>query len=1464
MADTESTMPPPPAPRPRRKWRRRLLWTAAVLVLLAGSVYLARGPIIRSVALAAAGSALNADVSADAVRAGMDGTLVILDGSLRAPGVRGPAGEVIAFDRLEADLDWSSLIWGPPVVRRIELDGPVVRISQSVDSGDLNVEPMLPSRRRDADGSGPGAGSGSTPAPRRAMVVPQIFLRDGVIEIGEHREVDGEPRYTALKRIEVSGEVERSPDERGASIISFREAATPDDAASRGPVSVTGRVSDDGIELFVEGVTISEWGADGVPTPVRTLFRQLDPQGNLETLTINYSYDGGYQATAEVSSVAINLPVKPRPMEDPQGNIIELPESERDRLLRMHDTRGTLTLTPEGLSAQLFGSLEELPYEVTLDVDGASLNAPLTLRMITRGFEVREAPAVFLFAPTTAQRRIADFSGPTGIVDAEVVLTRGEPIDGRPAPLEVRGEMQIREGTAAFHKFPYRFQDLVGSVTFTKNRVDIVGISGRAPSGATISATGFIAPLDEDANVLVDVRVENLPVDAELAAALGKRARIVDELFSRRRYDELLARKLIASPQLHRDANARLAELRAAGVESGDEFEALRSITAAPVFELGGRVSVAVEVRRDPGEIGVDDAEWFDVVRVDLDRAGLLPDAAPYPLIARGVTIVKSDDEAVVEGGYYEGLAGGRAVITAVADFRQLDRDDAPFVPTLDIEASDLPLGPLLFNAIPDKRAPGQEQSAGEMLDRMGLSGSVRGTIDVALTPELDTGYEIHLTTDNAASYPRGESAGETVRITGITGTVDIDQTGLSARLEGDVAPPDDAGGPHPAGRAALQAQLGFGDDDRPGDLAVTATARDLPAAAPVEHIIGVVAPEARSAIEELRQTYRPAGRLTLESVTSRIADSAAQTTITVTDAQGFEFDRAGGRVSADLQDGVVIVRPAAGDETAGTITTRGLVTTLRFDGVDDGTLHADGPLTTLFSAADAPLAIRLVGGRFESPLVRSFLDPLLSPRQLAMLADLRPAGLFDLTLALRPDGAPEPTWLPDGVLTPRRLTLQMPGQAVEFAAASGEVVIEPGGGRLRGVQLRAPEWTLGLEGVWLKSPDGTTALRTTMSLDAQRLAPDLRAALPVPLIEVLDQLAFEITGPVTADAVNLAMSFPEEGSGATRLNGSVRLTDGAFDVGVAVTECDAVLQFRFDRRDEVTPPDMELKALATSFKLGGVVMSNGRLRIVGGDEGNVYIPLVSADCHGGRLAASAVLRPIDPDRLELGRNYEANIRFSDVRFQPVLDDLARARGVQPEAESADDKARGVLDAHLSIGGVVGDVNSRRGRGLGTVGGGRVLNLPLLVPLIRVSNLQLPMNERLDYAVADFWIDGPLVSFDELSVSSSSVAIYGYGTALWPDMRLDLRFRPRNRARIPILSAVVQNIRDELVTAVVRGTLAEPDVTVQAFGATTRFLGRAMGQSATEQQKRLDQIESRAARQPLRRPDNATPVDGAN
>jgi hypothetical protein len=303
-------------------------------------------------------------------------------------------------------------------------------------------------------------------------------------------------------------------------------------------------------------------------------------------------------------------------------------------------------------------------------------------------------------------------------------------------------------------------------------------------------------------------------------------------------------------------------------------------------------------------------------------------------------------------------------------------------------------------------------------------------------------------------------------------------------------------------------------------------------------------------------------------------------------------------------------------------------------------------------------------------------------------------------------------------------------------------------------------------------------------------------------------------------------------------------------EVGVPVADAVGLLDFRIQRVGPRAPMAYQFQAVFDSVRAANVRMSDARLRIESGTrDDETFVPLLSANCHGGRVVGEFEIRP-GPDAQP--RRYNARLQLSGVRLNPMIDDitqsLALAAGKELPARDPKRDDSAVVDAGLTLGGVVGDDSSRRGRGFANIGGGQVLSLPVLLPLIQVSNLQVPTGQQLNLAQASFYLHGPVAYFEELSVFADTVEILGFGTMTWPELKLDLLFNSRSQGRVPVVSWFLEGLRNELVTTTVGGTLGEPTVTLKQFRETRAFLGRVFGAQPSAQDRIMQRLETQATR----------------
>lgn len=1454
----------PPTPRKRRRWLRWLILTLIVLPIALWIVG-TRSFVTRKTILALAGSKIGAVLTASSVVVELDGTIILRDAIARAPGIPGEGGILFSVHRLEITVDWSSVFDSVPRFTNVILDAPLLRVSQDATDGSLNIDKLQI----------------TSPTARPKLGNPPIVtIIRGVLELGENA---GE-NYTSLRRLDVEGSIKRSTSANDVWLIALNQIAGPSEAS---PLKIAGQIDPKGLSLSMDGITLGEWTDANVPTLLRQTFRQLALQGRVGKSTFALSESGEMQATLELAGMSLNLPVDTQPEEDSEGNKLPLPADQVGRQLRMQDVKGTLSYTDGFISGDFTGNLEELPYHVKLSYGGTSAIAPFTLELTASGFELRKNPQIMRFAPGVAQRRFAQFSHPTGIVDATVTVRRPAPIDGKEADLSVTGDIVMHDGSASFERFPYLFEKMRGHWRFSEDELEIVQLQGEAASGARCFGYGRISPLTDDAGADIQVEITDLPIDDTLVQALGSKRKIVDALFNKDQYQQLVDQGLVISPKRRDELTQRLGALKDAPATNASERSDIESELRRPVFAFGGKARVYVEVQRAVGPQGI----WLDTITISLPNAGILPEKFPFPLVAQDLTIVKQNDTASVTNGVLTGLNGGKAVANATVDLLKIEEPNVPFVPEITLRGSNVPVDALLVHAVPESLS-GSTTSPRTILKSLGVAGHIASAdVRIGMTPTDDVGYTVALDVTQGRARPVSSKPtipGPRLGAHNLEGKVRLTQDRLTMDMKGDVFRLDT---PDTTDPVSFTADIGFEEGkDTTYTSDIRADRYDLSLA--VEDLVAPISPDSAAKIRELRDSYFPTGELAaqvhLESAPAPAAPSIVHIVAT-NPSVDFDFEKT--RVALHDAKGKVTIDVG----TPGKATFDSLEGDLIFDAAAGGRVSLSGATTLdLALASDTePLSITLAHALFEAPLTRRVVEKAMSLGALSWYDRLRPRGTFATRVVLTPDPStgqhadnPSPDapsrreWLVEGSFVPESLTIATGAGDVPFTSVAGTATFRTGGGAVHAVRLASDEWTVEADGSWTGMADGSTSVHMDLSGNSRSLPPSLLSLLPPEISELASDLKFEVPGTMTLTDSTLAMILPAEQPGIdadthpdqTRFTGTFETRGASADLGVAVSNLNAAASITYDSADGVG--DYDVRLLAESATLEGVDATQGRARVTGQTGGDTYVPLISADCHGGRIAGTATIRPRPDGR----KSFVVDARVSDARFASIFADIKANRktsdavvevtssgdappavpGAPPTSEAAPrpnslDESRGRVDAEFSLAGIVNDARSRRGRGTLIIGGERVINIPLLVPLMRISNLQLPIDERLDFASARFFLSGETINLEEMIVSSQSVAIEGVGTATMPNYDLDLRFQAKNKTGIPIISRIVQLIRNELVTGEVRGTLADPKMKLIPFAGTRRLMNAAIGKDRTEPQRWLDELEAQP-RVPVSRP----------
>ncbi len=1504
--DTPDQAPADAAPTARKpltaRRLRRKLWRVFLFVfvtILIAGVILTRTGITRALILPRLESALGAEIDARSVVINPDASVLFRDVVVRVPDVPGPEGEVFRAERLLVEIDWSR-IPTPAAIAKVELESPVLRLSQNADTGAITAARL-------GLFSGP---RGSTP-----LTLPTVVVRSGRVELGEHDSA-GTP-YAVLAEFPLSGVLAPQPGDRpDRSLFSLTQRA------GETGLEVTGYIDPDGVTFTVGGVDLNDWPTTAIPSRFRDLWEQLQLDGRIIPRTVAITSDGAVAITVDLQRVALTLPFTA--------------ENARSKEpARLSEVTGRLLVSEQRISADLTGRAGPLEQRVQFDFFGFDpQQSPFVARLITPRLRWERDIAVLDYVPPDVIEQTDRFGQPEADVEAVIWLARRlpdiqadegllaryqkpddlAPIDENPVAVRLSGALAMRNGTAAFRGFPYPFHDLSVDFRFNTRRLLVENIDGISRSGARLTGGGSISPLGPTSAVDLDLTVTGLTIDEDLLGALNPaRRKLVDVLFNEREYAELVDEGLIRTPEQVRPILERLEAIEAekaawaggGGIAAGElarlnaeEAELVAQRDSVPVFALGGEARVDMRFIREEGVVSI----WTRDIRLNFPTVGFLTEMFAMPAIGRDVEVTIGEDEftLAVEDG--KAINGGDVTIDAVMDTSDAAKAASPdgdTLPRVRVEARDIPIGPLLIRAI-----AGPESAAGanggatddqpmgparlaDLLTALGLGGQVDADADIVPNYTGDRSrldYTIRTRLEDLTA----DIAGARTRMTGGSGSALVDRDSVELDITGDLVAettnPD--GSPATAPDASLLATIQlppgadwgdlrssdddeegdpFDDDDPDGfegpvrariDAAVVLPAADL--AIPAEPIVALFSGSAADKLADLRARYRPEGRLGITTtIRGTLGDAFADDSdinVALTGMQRVDFDYESLRLAAtdSLGHAIVLLGPRP---------------RVAFDAfsVDLATIDAPGRapapagrLSILETVeigeafATTPLSITLERGRFESPLTRRSIQRL--PTLLGLAQTYEPRGLFDLDLRRIRAGAYE------GAARPRTLTVRTPRGDLAFPEASGAIAFAQRTGAFEDIHLRAPGVDLHAQGDWTITGNGTE-IDLLLDTRSDGLPPALVGLAPQTIGEVFDALDLAVAGETTVESLDLAMrALPGGGFADVRATGVARFADASLAIGLPVTEATGSVAFDAERPDPARPADYTLDISAERARFMGLRVTGVSAHVMTGEQpASVLVPDFVASAHGGRISAAVRLSPPDDAG---ARRYWTDLHLAEVRIAPLLEDvrvageitladevradLRAARPDEPDPwDQSADRSRGLLSANFSLTGTVGQTEGRRGRGRIIAGGGPVLQLPLLTPLIEFSSLQIPSGDELGLAYANLLMDSRGITFEHFAVLSDSIELVGYGDMTLPGAELDIRVRSRAVNRIPVLTSVVESVRDELISTRLTGTIGEPKVTAVTLEETRRVLGSLMGGVA--ETDRLREISQREA-----------------
>jgi hypothetical protein len=203
-------------------------------------------------------------------------------------------------------------------------------------------------------------------------------------------------------------------------------------------------------------------------------------------------------------------------------------------------------------------------------------------------------------------------------------------------------------------------------------------------------------------------------------------------------------------------------------------------------------------------------------------------------------------------------------------------------------------------------------------------------------------------------------------------------------------------------------------------------------------------------------------------------------------------------------------------------------------------------------------------------------------------------------------------------------------------------------------------------------------------------------------------------------------------------------------------------------------------------------------------DTSMVELEDLSASMYGGRIAAYGSIVPseqwdmhVSCSNIGFGRYIAAGMRSATAG---ITEDSAKS-----QQQSTDD---GLLRGRIDVAGTLGEDRSRRGSGKIAVVDGRMMEFPLGLSILQVTQLMLPLNAAMEQADMDFEIEDSLLRLRKIELSSGTLRLEGTGEVRTDSGALALRFR--NRGKLPLLSDLYGVVTDQFFVIDVGGTIQDP------------------------------------------------------
>jgi hypothetical protein len=1351
--------------RLRSRMRRRTVALLAMLGVMAALAsmwaVLRETTLLREAIVAQLADRFGAEVTIERCRWDGWDRVVAEDIRIAAPGWPAEGAEVARIRRAEVVFAPMALLGGEVEIEDMELDGLTIRLVERADEpGDYNVLALRPDQEARATGR----------QPRNAL------LREVRVEFGVLR--DGRFDRTAMLDFEAAFE----HDPADAGLYRFRMTER---AAGAAPTGTTIRLSGTwdertlGYEAALESIRVDDRLLGTLPLTARQWARRAGLEGRIESATI------AGDAT--------------RPVARAQADLRDVRLRERDAVRVLQWGRMT-----DGGVEPIAGDLSVQLGATALRLDGNAIRVTArdaVLRAGAAGDESIEVPVEATFdADLSAVGGVPASADPSDDWVARALAVVPFRLDLRVSEVDAR---PTADGAARRVELPIEaaraverlgISDWVASVSLRVERRPLAAVDAAGTGAEPIRVTGEldltrgrIAPADipvvlEDASGRVLLGEDDLRIRASATTAGSGRA-AVDARFAMAADDPTF--ELHATVDGVRVDAATVAGLPPAArrvvrqMLDDEAWQRLHSAgLAEPSTRPGGTLDANIKVSRSndgntqvSGTIGLRDM-WLGI------------EAFPYPLCASGTLSMNGERvELPPEGILLRTAHGGNGRLRGHVELPEVDgktlvRSYLTFA--VDGERVNRTLLACLPPSFESREGrpegwPGAVLApTAEIILGLGLEGRLSATGTVRTRADESDAVVTRVEVLEGRVRPT-QDLGPLLRRAGLAWPGQMPLDDVHGVIEASSEMLAVRGGRARLGSGVLTVEARFPGAGADGWLAI-----DL-ADFPFERdLVRIVEGEATDAAVRAWDAYEPAGAFDGEVRWLR----RGEWTSTWARARP-QWMRLASGVTLDATCGDLIFHDGA----------------LRLEDFDlrgtdaDGSplrIEADGTIVGPFPSFWASVHDLSIA----SPLVHAAVRAAGLTSAEELLRDWRPDGRVDCAVSMpgpRLDGPWEVS------IAPQWIAADHKGRHMEFLCLDGDVVAGPAGARAEGLTMALDRGLVRIDGEYGPSPSGGNVGLLTIDACVAGLSPGLRAVLPAVAVDALESIRFDGGSAIWADQLRIMLNAPATGEERVTVTGPVGFAGASFATGVQFSAVDGTLDFDLTTTGGRASGTMEIR-FPRLDALGRSASDVAGILAFDGDTGQVRLEDLEANLYGGRVAGRATLDPADDWRIELAC---ANVGFGRFVAAPGR---AVAAGSRPPSLGV--PFDGSLSGRIALRGSFGDRMSQRGTGRVTVGDARMMEFPLGMSLLQITQLMLPLSASMDSANAEFDVIGDRLTLERFDLASGTLRLEGSGEIDLDDGAMSLRMR--NRGRFPIISDLYGVVTDQVFAIDVGGTIADP------------------------------------------------------